>query len=378
MTLVAAARPGRRSRCGRSRSGPRSRRSPRPAARPRPPGAARPRRGSRRPGRGPPRGARAGRASRRRTRRRGPPGRRRPSRANLIPSAEPWHEGLTTIGKPSRSSIARQRVGGAELAEGGLAEREELGRRDARPRPAGASRAPCPSRACRRARRSRCRGCRGSRAAPARSRPRRRGRAARRTPRRARASRSRSMRSRPTSIATDVVAEPGERVLDPRARAQRHLALERAAALEHRDAAHRPPAPAGARSRRRGSARRAGSAPGSARPWLAPRGSPVSVPYRATCSSTTSPMRRMPSRIVVLVGAGEVQPHRERPRPSRKAASPGHERDVVAQRAGQQVGGVDEVGQRGPDEQPAAGRVHSACGGKWSASASSIVSRRAR
>ena len=32
--------------------------------------------------------------------------RRRPCAANLIPSAEPWSDGLTTIGNPRRSSIA--------------------------------------------------------------------------------------------------------------------------------------------------------------------------------------------------------------------------------------------------------------------------------
>ena len=52
--------------------------------------------------------------------------------------------------------------------------------------------------------------------------------------------------------ADDVVAEPLQRVLDPRARAQRHLALERPPALEHRDAAH-------VRCAARGGARRAGS-----------------------------------------------------------------------------------------------------------------------
>ena len=57
----------------------------------------------------------------------------------------------------------------------------------------------------------------------------------------------------------------------------------------------------------------------------------------------------------VLVGAGEVQPHRVAPaavEERRLARDEGH---VVAQRAGEQVGRVDEVRQRGPDEQ-AAGR----------------------
>ena len=52
------------------------------------------------------------------------------------------------------------------------------------------------------------------------------------------ASRSRGTRSPPTSIPIDVVPEPLERGLDPRAGAQRHLALEGPAALQHRDRAH--------------------------------------------------------------------------------------------------------------------------------------------
>ena len=109
-----AARPGRRSRCARSRSGPRSRRSP--------PRAGRPRRPAARPGRrrlehrdgevaAVRRGARAAPCGRRRTRRRARPGRRPRCAANLIPSAEPWPAGLTTIGKSRRSSIAGQRAG---------------------------------------------------------------------------------------------------------------------------------------------------------------------------------------------------------------------------------------------------------------------------
>ena len=46
---------------------------------------------------------------------------------------------------------------------------------------------------------------------------------------------------RPDVDADDVVAEPLQRVADPRAGAQRDLPLERLPALEHRDAAHRSP-----------------------------------------------------------------------------------------------------------------------------------------
>ena len=146
----------------------------------------------------------------------------------------------------------------------------------------------------------------------------------------------------------------------PRARAQRHLPLERAPALQHGDPAHVAPSPAGPLAA-------AAAAVTTRAPWAspsrpprrpAPRGSgalPVSVPYSATCSATTSPMRRMPSRMSVLVGAREVEPHRVAAAAVEVGAVARHERHVVAQRAGEQVGGVDEVGQRGPDEQAAAG-----------------------
>ena len=107
-----------------------------------------------------------------------------------------------------------------------------------------------------------------------------------------------------------LVAEPVERVLDARARAQRHLALERRAALEDRDAAHlRPGAPPQRHDRAPGRGGSAASA-GARRTRAAARVSPVSVPYSATCSSMTLPMRRMPSRISSSLERGEVEPHR--------------------------------------------------------------------
>ena len=54
----------------------------------------------------------------------------------------------------------------------------------------------------------------------------------------------------------------------------------------------------------------------------------------------------------ILAAAREVEPHRAVPAAVEERGGAGHERHVVAQRAGQQVGGVDVVGQGGPDEQP--------------------------
>ena len=56
---------------------------------------------------------------------------------------------------------------------------------------------------------------------------------------------------------------------------------------------------------------------------------------------------------VVLAHAGEVQPHRRAAAAVEERGAAGHEGDVLLQRAGQQVGGVDVVGQRRPEEQPA-------------------------
>jgi hypothetical protein len=95
----------------------------------------------------------------------------------------------------------------------------------------------------------------------------------------------------------DVVAQALERVLDPRARLQRDAALERPAALEDGDrliaAARRAGAAAAPAAGGSGGRRRRGRAAPARRPGAAP----VSVPYSATCSRTTSPMRRTPSRM---------------------------------------------------------------------------------
>ena len=57
---------------------------------------------------------------------------------------------------------------------------------------------------------------------------------------------------------------------------------------------------------------------------------------------------------VVLADAREVQPHRRAAAAVEVRGPPGDERDVLLpQRPRQQVGGVDVVGQRRPDEQPA-------------------------
>ena len=86
----------------------------------------------------------------------------------------------------------------------------------------------------------------------------------------------------------------------------------------------------------------------------------------------------MPSRIPSSSEPEKLSRIEERPRPSRKAASPGTNatfsrsarasRSVVSMKSG-------SVAQM---KSPPAGRVHSAWGGKCSASASSIVSRRVR
>ena len=57
---------------------------------------------------------------------------------------------------------------------------------------------------------------------------------------------------------------------------------------------------------------------------------------------------------LVLADAGEVQPHRRRRRARRRTRrGPGTNATCSSQRARQQVGGVDVVGQRRPDEQAA-------------------------
>ena len=132
--------------------------------------------------------------------------------------ASPARAGLTTSGKPSRSSIVRQRVGGAELPERGLAEGEEVRRRDARRRAAGAWPATLSMQSAQAAdARAGVGDAERSRAAPARCRPRRRG------PCSATKATSGSLVAQPLDQVVrrrrspiDLVAEPLERVLDAR------------------------------------------------------------------------------------------------------------------------------------------------------------------
>ena len=156
----------------------------------------------------------------------------------------------------------------------------------------------------------------------------------------------------------DLVAQPLEGVLDASAGAQRYLALERAPALEHRDAGHRPVERL-SRSAADGMWSTSAPDPCSARCWSRPpwpgpvlaRQGPVQL--HLLRYHLADPPDSLADRL--LVAAGEVQPHRVAPAAVEERRLPGYERDVVAQRAGQQVGGVDEVRQRGPDEQAAGG-----------------------
>src|SRR3954451_6564978 len=175
----------------------------------------------------------------------------------------------------------------------------------------------------------------------------------------------------------DLVAQPLERVLDPRARPEGDLPLERAAALQDGDAAHFPrarpwperlvgmctisaPSPSGSTGARFG----------------AP--SPVSVPYSATCSATTLPIRRTPSRISSSSTAEKLSRIALWPRPSRYAAAPGTNATLSrSARASRSVVSM-KSGSVSQSKRPPFRCVHSACSGKCSASASSIVSRRAR
>ena len=138
---------------------------------------------------------------------------------------------------------------------------------------------------------------------------------------------------------------------DPAARAHRDLALERAPALEDGDAAHpasrrgsvqdvgqarlgprpRPPAPGGRRRRRRAGER--------------------AVELDLLAHDLADAPHALAD--VVLADAGEVQAHRRAAAAVEVRRAAGDERDVARQRARQQVGRVDVVRQRRPDEQPA-------------------------
>ena len=209
---------------------------------------------------------------------------------------------------------------------------------------------------------------RRARAAPAPSRPRRRGRAARRTRRRAARPAARSTRSAPTSIGTTSWPSRCQRVLDARAGAQRDLPLQRAAALQDRDLHRRP-------RRARGSVAPTSSAGRRAPPaWR-----PVSVPYSATCSRTTLPIRRMPSRIVVVARrrrSSAASPSRRGRRGTRRGRARTRRSRAARARAGRWCRCSRAACAQ--MNRPPCGRVHVASRGKCSASASSITSRRRR
>ena len=130
------------------------------------------------------------------------------------------------------------------------------------------------------------------------------------------------------------------------------LALQRPPALQDRDAAHRA-TPADASSprravgqaqhvrRRRGLGRRRGR--GAAR---APGERPVERDLLA------HDLADAPHALedVVVADAREVQPHRRAAAAVEVRGAAGDERDVLLQRAGEQVGRVDVVGQRRPQD----------------------------
>ena len=157
---------------------------------------------------------------------------------------------------------------------------------------------------------------------------------------------SRSTRSGPTSIGDHLVAEPVERVLHARARAQRDLPLERVAALEDRDL---HPA-----LRRSGSTRASGSGAAVPRPAAGSgglRAGQRAVERELLAHDLADPPDALADRVVA--DAGEVQPHLRAAAAVEVGRAAGDERDVLAQGAGQQVGGVDVVRQPRPDEQAA-------------------------
>ena len=253
-------------------------------------------------------------------------------RANLIPSAEPWRGRLDHDRELQPLLDRRQRLGGAELPERGLAERVEVRRGDAGvahrvlgQHLVGGADAGRHARAGVGDPQHLEQLLHGAVLAVA---------AVQRDERDV----GPSPLSRLDEVGADVdrddlVAEPLQRVLDARAGAQRHLALERAPALEDRDGAHLCRRACACRqlqdlgeSRLGGGRRRPGLGAGA----RGRRGAaPVSVPYSATCSRTTSPIRRIPSRISSSLDAGEVQPHRRAAAPVDERRPAGHERDVL-------------------------------------------------
>ena len=205
---------------------------------------------------------------------------------------------------------------------------------------------------------SRCRESRRSRAAPARCRPRRRGRASPRTPRPAPASRSRGIRSVDTSMGT--TSWPSR----PRASSTR--APERS---ETDRSSERPPLStttrltcawrgargprrmgAGARARPRSRSRRRVVVRAPAR-----RPPPGERPVQLHLLGHDLADATDPLADLVVVAGGEAQPQRVAAAAVEVGGLARHEGHVLAQRAREQVGGVDEVGERDPHEQAAGG-----------------------
>ena len=208
----------------------------------------------------------------------------------------------------------RQRVGRAERLERRLRPREEVRRRQARRRGTRAWRAPCPSSGCTPRRPSPVYGMpsTSSSSCTVPSSPSRPCSATNATS--GASARRRWTRSWPTSIAIDLVAERLERVLDARARAQRDVALQRAPALEDRDAAHPPRAGAACRTlsgRRRSCGGRvaAGGAARRRRPGQR------LVQLDLLAHDLADPPHALAD--VVVADAAEVQPHRVRRRARR-------------------------------------------------------------
>ena len=143
-----------------------------------------------------------------------------------------------------------------------------------------------------------------------------------------------------------LVAERGERILDPGAASQRHLPLEPPSALEDSDS-HR-------RERDRPVAR------------CRPRSRPVggwaddvvltgdrAVELHLGIDHAADPLD--PLADLVRARGREVEPHRRSSAAIHVRRGAGDEGDVLAQRLRQQVGGVDVVRQRRPAEQAAGG-----------------------
>ena len=169
--------------------------------------------------------------------------------------------------------------------------------------------------------------------------------------------RAAATRSAPTSSETDLV----RRARRARPRPAPQSAARPVARATCRPSAPRPSSPVLAASRRSGttSARPQAPAVAASDGRLSSRCSPVIVSYRATCSPTTLPIRRMPSRISSSVGAGEVEPHRAACHASvDERRGPGHEGDVLAQRLREQIRRVD-VGRAASPRRtvPRSGRV---------------------